>query len=57
MTSKGCVDNVAIVPAAAAERLWTTAELTPELGGAKRSASDVNGVNEGIKRESDLFLV
>ena len=57
MTSKGCVDNVAIVPAAAAERLWTTAELTPELGGAKRSASDVNRVNEGIKRESDLFLV
>lgn len=57
MTSEGCVTNVAIAPAAAAEKLCTTAELTAEFGGPKRSAVDVNGVIEGIKRMPDLFLV
>ena len=35
MTSKGCVTSVAIAPAAAAEKLCTTAEFTPELGGTR----------------------
>jgi hypothetical protein len=57
MTSKGCVTNVAMAPAAAAEKLCTSAEFMPELGGTKRSAGNVNRVNEGAKRESNLFLV
>jgi len=57
MTSKGCVANVPMAPAAAAEKLCTTIECTPELGGIKRPARDVNRVNEGIERVPDLFLV
>ena len=57
MTSNGCVTSVATAPAAAAEKLCTTAEFTPELGGTKRSARSVNRVNEMIQRKSDLFLV
>ena len=46
MTSNGCVTNVATAPAVAAEKLCTTAVLTPELGGTRRSAWCVNRVNE-----------
>ena len=57
ITSKGCVANVPTAPAAAAEKLCTTAEPTPELGGMKRPARNVNGVNGGIEWEPDIFLV
>ena len=56
ITSKGCVANVPMAPAAAAEKLCTTAESTPELGSIRRPTRNVNGVNEGIEREPNLFL-
>ena len=57
MTSNGCVTSVAIAPAVAAEKLCTTAVLTPELGGTKRSVWSVNRVSKWMKRKSDLTLV
>ena len=57
MTSKGCVTNVATAPAAAAERLCTTAEFTPELGGMKRSARSVNERMKGSNGSLTCFLL
>lgn len=47
MTSNGCVANVATAPAVAAEKLCTTAVFTPELGGIKRSARNINSRRTG----------
>ena len=57
MTSNGCVTNVATAPAVAAEKLCTTAVLTPELGGTKRSVRNISRVDEWVNRKSDLVLV
>ena len=56
MTSKGCVTNVAMAPAVAAEQPCTTAVLAPELGGTKLSVRNISKANEWIKRMSDLIL-
>jgi hypothetical protein len=41
MTSNGCVTIVATAPAAAAEKLCTTAKFALEFEGAKRPVEDV----------------
>lgn len=57
MTSNGCVANVATAPAVAAEKLCTTAVLTPELGGIKRSARNISRTKERVKLKPDLIPV
>lgn len=57
ITSNGCVANVPTAPAAAAEKLCTTADSTPELGGIRRPARNVNRGDGGSKESLTYFLL